>query len=95
MLLGRWSLPDEVIAIVAAHHHPDTAAEEYRDAGRVVQAAESICNAHGLGVALEDGPAPEPSELLQSVGLEDPAIETVLDELQGITASARDFMQAA
>jgi putative nucleotidyltransferase with HDIG domain len=53
LLLGRWSLPAPIVAMVTSHHHPQDSSPEHRDACWVVYAAEMLCRCLGPSLQVE------------------------------------------
>jgi HD-like signal output (HDOD) protein len=51
LLLGRWSLPQDVTAAVGAHHHPQDHGGLWM--AEVVHAAEVVCSDACVGLAIE------------------------------------------
>jgi putative nucleotidyltransferase with HDIG domain len=52
-LLGRWSVPAPVVAMVAGHHHPQSSSVQYRDACWLIYASELLCSGFGLSLDVE------------------------------------------
>lgn len=91
LLLGRWSLPESIVAAVADHHQPAEAPEAHAAAACVVAAAEQVCA--GLGWDLE-GERDEPAVMtaLTALGLESGTIEQFETEIEQIASNATGFL---
>ncbi len=88
LLLGAWRLPATVVDAVSCHHRPREAPEAHVALARVVYAAEACCRALGLGLSLE-GQADEPAaEALSALGFGADEVPRIMEELEGVAASA-------
>ena len=95
LLLGCWSLSDEIVAAVAGHHHPEDAAPGWEEACWVVQAAEVVCSAHGLGIEVERMEEFHAGEALQRLGMSVSEIEDVFAQMVAIAGDAGEILRAA
>ena len=80
LLLGRWSLPQSTVKCVSAHHSSNIADDDHQTACAVVQAAEVICNCHGVGLEFEESTEEDVRVALEPLGLGESEVESVLDE---------------
>lgn len=87
LLLGRWSLPQSTVKCVSAHHRSDTVDDDYQTACAVVQAAETICNCHGVGLEFEESTEEDVVAALEPLALSEAVVESVLEEADQLRSS--------
>ncbi len=80
-LLGRWSLPETIIAMVGSHHHPNQGPAEHRDAAWLVYAAELLCGGFGPSLQVERITEAQASGILAAMQSEEYDAEHLLAEL--------------
>lgn len=88
LLLGRWSLPEPIVAMVSSHHQPAGGSRQYRDACWIVYCAEMICCQHGPTLSLEGLNAERASFVVTSLTAQYD-VASILDDLN---TSALDFV---
>lgn len=95
LFLGRWSLPRVITDTVGAHHHPETAPDEYREVARVVHAAEVLCRLPDLGGEVDGHMAETPSDVLGELGVGPQQQEALMAELDSVIEHSQTLFQAA
>jgi putative nucleotidyltransferase with HDIG domain len=95
LLLGSWKLPELLSRVVAAHHHPDTAPEEVREAAHVVHVAEQLCCKISTTWQVEGASGLDQKGLLAAFGLDPVTIEDIIQELDAVAAGSGGLLQAA
>lgn len=93
LLLGRWGLPAPIVDAVTHHNHPQAAPAAHRNLCRVVQAAESLCQAEPLGLGAEGPPSPSPEEALAALGFPQSGLPELMAELRELGAAGRDVLR--
>jgi len=79
-LAERWDLPDLVVDAVAFHHAPDLT-ERHNLETRIVQAANVLAKAMGLGRSGDDRPGSIPPETVELLRLEAAELEELMGEI--------------
>ena len=90
LLLGSWSLPHPIVAMVTYHHHPGAARAEHKDACWIIHAAETMCRAKGPSLEVE-GADQDPTDVLHALEANDSDIDAIFADL---TAEASAFAGA-
>ena len=89
LVATRWGLPEPIVVGVNFHHRADHAAPTIRRSPMIVQAAEQICVAHGIGDPLEGLPVTEPSAELEALGVTTGQVKDIVAEaVEGARKSA-------
>ena len=95
LFLGRWSLPMPIIGAIGGHHHPESVPPATQMAARFIQAAEAVCAAQGLAVAVEGPPEVASNVALEAIGFDQTETSKIMAEVEQIGDWAKHFLGAA
>ncbi len=90
LLLGSWSLPHPIVAMVTHHHHPGVAPAEHKNACCIIHASETMCGAKGPSLDVESHDE-DPTDVLHALDTHDADIDAIFADL---TAEASVFAGA-
>lgn len=80
LMLGRWSLPDPIVSMVEAHHHPQSSGSKHRDLSWLAYAAETMCSGLGPAVAIERMTPSSAESVVAAIQSEDYDVDELLEE---------------
>jgi HD-like signal output (HDOD) protein len=91
-LIERWSLPASISICVSAHHAPENAPEDHRQACQILHASETLCTSLGADVSAEGIADDDPFSALSNLELPADQIESVLGEIEEVGLSVRGIL---
>ncbi len=81
-LLDTWHFPRELSDPVRYHHDPERCPERHRLHAMLVQAADYLCNVHGVGYSGNAHPAAPPARYFEQLKIREDEIESHLEALR-------------
>lgn len=82
MVSEKWQFPPPLQCIIRYHHTPLEANGCFLEAS-VVHMADCLCRKMEIGQGVDDPTYPEDERALRSLGLDDSAIQTIMDQFEG------------
>lgn len=80
---AKWNLPDQLVEAIAMHHDPDNATVNPKLTA-IIHMADAICVAMGIGIGVDGMLYPMSEKAMELLGLDELAIEGVINELADI-----------
>jgi len=81
-LLDTWRFPRELSDPIRHHHDPERCPERHRVHAMLIQAADYLCNSHGIGYSGNAHPAIPPARTFELLRIREEEVESHLEALR-------------